>query len=331
MTTLQQLTSSQSSPEVPINENMETLSAAGIYGKRQPTSSGLSWGHYGGFYNGNTVADDVLTLDDNADNYVVVNRATGIVTSSTTDTNSVDPDYAKLYKVTTAGGVVSATLDQRWDANGLFFSTGGGGGGGSGTVTHTGGALTSNGVVYGAGADDVAVCPGITVDGVSELTLGEEEISWGAIYFFSGDNIGYIRLTIPSGQELGNEQLILPNKSGTLAITTDIINTMMPNSLDTDYTTANGSQGGVMIHIGTDANPRTFTIEANSVVAYDVGTQLTFVNQNGAGTLTIAITDDTMRLAGAGTTGSRTLAANGIARALKIDTTEWIIDGTGLS
>jgi hypothetical protein len=38
-----------------------------------------------------------------------------------------------------------------------------------------------------------------------------------------------------------------------------------------------------------------------------------------------------MRLAGAGTTGSRTLAANGVATAIKITSTEWIISGTGLT
>jgi hypothetical protein len=47
--------------------------------------------------------------------------------------------------------------------------------------------------------------------------------------------------------------------------------------------------------------------------------------------VTIAITSDTMTLAGAGSTGSRTLAANGIATALKISSTGWMINGTGLS
>ena len=47
--------------------------------------------------------------------------------------------------------------------------------------------------------------------------------------------------------------------------------------------------------------------------------------------ITIAITTDTMRLAGPGTTGSRTLAANGVATALKVTATDWIISGTGLT
>ena len=70
---------------------------------------------------------------------------------------------------------------------------------------------------------------------------------------------------------------------------------------------------------------------ANSSVAYPIGTALTFVNQASAGVMTIAITTDTMRLAGAGTTGSRTLAANGIATAIKVTSTEWLISGTGLT
>ena len=56
-----------------------------------------------------------------------------------------------------------------------------------------------------------------------------------------------------------------------------------------------------------------------------------FVNQNAAGVISIDIASDTMRLAGAGTTGVRQLAANGIATALKITSTEWIINGTGLT
>lgn len=86
-----------------------------------------------------------------------------------------------------------------------------------------------------------------------------------------------------------------------------------------------------ILHPSADTTARTFTIPANASVPYRIGTALTFVNQNGAGVLTLAINTDTMRLAGAGTTGSRTLAANGIATALKLTETEWIISGTNLT
>ncbi len=103
------------------------------------------------------------------------------------------------------------------------------------------------------------------------------------------------------------------------------------NSKSVAYTLVIGDAGKHILHPSADTTARTFTIPANASVAYPIGTALTFVNQNSAGVVTLAITTDTMRLAGAGTTGSRTLAANGIARAMKVAATEWIISGTGLS
>ena len=103
------------------------------------------------------------------------------------------------------------------------------------------------------------------------------------------------------------------------------------NSKSADYTAVLADAGKHIFHPTADTTPRTFTIPANASVAYPIGTAITFVNQNGAGDITIAITTDTMRLAPDGTTGSRTLTANGVATALKITSTEWIISGTGLS
>lgn len=74
----------------------------------------------------------------------------------------------------------------------------------------------------------------------------------------------------------------------------------------------------------------TFTIPANASVAYPTGTAITFINMN-AGNCTIAITSDTMYLALSGTTGSRTLAQYGIATAVKMTATTWIISGPGLT
>lgn len=103
------------------------------------------------------------------------------------------------------------------------------------------------------------------------------------------------------------------------------------NAKSAAYTLVATDVGKHIFHPSADTTARTWTIPANSSVAFDIGDAVTFVNQNGAGDITIAITDDTMRLAGTGTTGSRTLAANGIATALKVTATEWIISGTGLT
>lgn len=97
------------------------------------------------------------------------------------------------------------------------------------------------------------------------------------------------------------------------------------------YTTVLADANTGLLHPSADTTARTWTIDSNANVAYPVGTVLTFVNQASAGTLTISITSDTMRLAGAGTTGSRTLAANGVATAVKVTSTEWLINGTNLT
>jgi len=101
------------------------------------------------------------------------------------------------------------------------------------------------------------------------------------------------------------------------------------NSQSTAYTLVLTDSGKTILHPIADDNARTFTIPANSSVAYPVGTVVTFVNL--INTVTIAITSDTMYLAGAGTTGSRTLAAYGAASAVKVASTTWVISGNGLT
>lgn len=79
----------------------------------------------------------------------------------------------------------------------------------------------------------------------------------------------------------------------------------------------------------------TLTIPAASSVAYPIGTTLTFIAGPSATTVTIAINTDTLRLAGGTSTGTRTLAANGMATAVKVSGTSsagvWYINGVGLT
>lgn len=100
------------------------------------------------------------------------------------------------------------------------------------------------------------------------------------------------------------------------------------NSQSTAYTTVLGDAGKMIYHPGADTTARTWTIDSNANVAYLIGTCISFFNDTSAGTLTIAITSDTLVLAGAGTTGSRTLTASNVATACKITSTRWMISGS---
>jgi hypothetical protein len=100
-------------------------------------------------------------------------------------------------------------------------------------------------------------------------------------------------------------------------------------------TTATLAIGDVGKHIYVNTSGQTITIPAATSVAYPVGTTITFIAGPSASTVTIAITTDTMYLTGTGTTGSRTLAAHGMATAVKVSGTSssgvWYINGSGLT
>ena len=102
------------------------------------------------------------------------------------------------------------------------------------------------------------------------------------------------------------------------------------NSQSAAYTLVLADAGKHIFHPSTDANARTFTIPANSSVAYTIGTAITFINMTSQ-VVTIAITTDTMYLSSAGTTGSRSLAQYGSATAVKMTATTWLISGSGLT
>ena len=102
------------SPEVQMNDGFTTLEHQAVYGKRPSTTTGLTWGYYGGRWGGVSVAAGTLALTNTATNYLVVLKSTGAQSVSTASTNWDNTElYARVYKLTTAGGVVTATEDHR--------------------------------------------------------------------------------------------------------------------------------------------------------------------------------------------------------------------------
>jgi len=99
------------------------------------------------------------------------------------------------------------------------------------------------------------------------------------------------------------------------------------NSQSISYTCVLSDRGKVIAELTSGT---TLTIPANASVAYPVGTVLTFANLSG-GNISIAINSDSMTLAGTATTGTRTLASNGLATAMKLVSTGWLISGAGLT
>ena len=95
------------------------------------------------------------------------------------------------------------------------------------------------------------------------------------------------------------------------------------------YTFVLADAGCTIYH--DEVTARTYTIPANASVAYPIGTVIIIDNtgnSGSAGSITLAITSDTLRRGdGTSGTGSRTIAANQVAVIRKTKSTEWSIAG----
>lgn len=140
-------------------------------------------------------------------------------------------------------------------------------------------------------------------------------------------------VTIFGNIELGNssDTTLARSSAGFVSVESRVLGflELTQNTQNGNYTLV-AADTGKMIYKASGGAGETITIPANSSVAFAIGTMITFINQGG-GTLSIAITTDTMTLLGTGATGTRTLADDGIATAIKVAATEWVISGTGLT
>ena len=156
-----------------------------------------------------------------------------------------------------------------------------------------------------------------------QATLG------GAVNLAGPNTASTTTFTLPAADGTSG-QAMTTNGSGTLAFSDVGYINIPQNSQSTAYTTVLADQGKCIFHPSSDANARTFTIAANASVAYPIGTVIQFCNMTSQ-VVTIAINSDTLYLAGSGSTGSRSLAQYGVANAMKITSTSWLITGSGLT
>lgn len=318
-TLLEQIETAQASKEVTANQLFDAVSPASAYGRHAEACGGLTWGYYGGsiMVNGvpTAIANGSITLTASTTNYVSISAA-GVVTKATTRT----PENAPLYSIVTGASSVTSYVDERGPALMSRIT--------QGAVSQ---AVTTANVTL---AQAQALAEMIVITGT--LTAQRDVIvplvrrRWSV---YHGGASYPIRVIGASGTG------VVLNVGQRAIVECDGTNVYFPSPLAQQIlgdSTARAivledANNRILLHPSADITARTWTIPANASVAFPTGSRLRFVNQNAAGVLTIAITTDTMRLAGAGTTGSRTLAANGVAEAIKITSTEWIISGTGLT
>lgn len=120
----QQVVEGQTYPEVPINENMESLGQSFVFSHRQPGDTGLVVGINGGTFDGNTVGDTTVTCTNNATNYIVVNRSTRALSVSTSTTNWLNTTtYGRVARAVFSAGALTF-YDERFSSGGAFDRSG---------------------------------------------------------------------------------------------------------------------------------------------------------------------------------------------------------------
>lgn len=344
---------------VVVNGNLSAIAPIAMYAYRS-TSTGLTLHYFGGHIGGSVIADGTVALTLSATNYVVAHRTTGAVTAATNTTNWDDTSVYGRLGIGTATASAFTYVDWREQTGGWFDKTAASGvlpvaGGGTGVATLTAyapifGGTTGTGAVQsgtvgaagevltsnGAGAlPTFQAAPGggdaLTANPLSQFAATTSLQLAGVI----SDETGSGPLVFATSPSLVTPALGTPASGNLSSCTADGTNAVgfrhIPqNSQSTAYTTVLADAGKHLLHPAADTNARTFTIDSNANVAYALGTAITFVNETSQ-VVSIAITSDTLTLAGSTTTGTRSLAQNGVATAIKVTSTKWIISGTGLT
>jgi hypothetical protein len=192
--------------------------------------------------------------------------------------------------------------------------------------------------IIGTGALDA----GSITSGFGSINIGADAITAGAASFSTGTFSGALTAqstlavtgaaTFSATLEIGHasDTTLSRAAAGVIAVEGVSLYPSIPvTNKSAAYTAVLADANTGIRHPASDNNARTFTIPANGSVAYPIGTVLTFLNE--INTVTLSITTDTLVMAETGLTGSRTLAADGLATAWKVDTTRWYISGVGLT
>ncbi len=165
-----------------VNEALDILAHQEVYGRDPDTTALPTWGYLGGRWGGFAITGATLTLANNAENYIVVARATGVATvaSNTTNWNNLT-DYARVWHITTASSVPTVIRDYR-----------GGPGGVHGQAALSAGAATTQCII-------VAVS-----DESTPLTTGAAKVTFRVPYAFTltGDKVRASVTSAPTGANL---------------------------------------------------------------------------------------------------------------------------------
>jgi hypothetical protein len=108
-TLIDTIATNQSSKEVLANALFDAASPAMLWARRASTTSGLTWGYYGGWFNGQ-ISNGTVSLTASTTNYLMADATTGAVSVNTTGFTA---GKIPLYLVVTGATTVTSYTDER--------------------------------------------------------------------------------------------------------------------------------------------------------------------------------------------------------------------------
>jgi hypothetical protein len=203
--------------------------------------------------------------------------------------------------------------------------------GASAYTAGTGISIASN-VITNTGVTSIVAGTGISISGgTGSVTVTSTSTGFTSTDDNTTNATYYPALVTTAGGstvKTASTQISFNPSTATLTVGGNAVGYLtVPQNTQGSYTLVLADSGK---HIFTSSGGAAWVIPANSSVAFPIGTAVTFVNQS-ATPCTVAITSDTLYLAGAGTTGTRTVGTYGIATAMKTSATTWIISGTSVT
>jgi hypothetical protein len=295
-TNITQMTSSQAGKEVTFNALIDAASPSMLYGRNALTTTGLTWGYYGGRYQSTLIANATKTLTASTTNYVVAAIADGTVSVSTSTTNwDDDSTYIRLYKIVTGASTITSYEDHRAASGGcgslpsdatfnnLTAST-------SLTVpTSTSPSQTAEGsIVWDSDDDRLTVGTGagrktlVNTDGGQNVTLG---VVTGTS--FAGAHNGTLGATTPAAASV--------------------------TTLSAGVTTLTGPSSGRIATLNAPTNGGYVTFETGGTAYADIGSQLGLIGAGSGTNLIISARSGNSTILRAGTTNVATISSTGLA------------------
>lgn len=224
-----------------VNSALDVYAHQEVYAIDPTEAVLLTFYYLGGRWGGFPITDGSVALTDNAENYIVVARATGVLSAATSTTNwNNATDYARVYHITTVSGARTVTRDYRAGPGGVHGQAGSGGGG------------------SGAQCIPVAVS-----DETTALTTGVAKVTFRMPYAFTLTGVRASLTTAPTGSAL----VVDINEGGVSILSTKL-------SIDASEKTSTTAVTPPVISDSALADDAEITIDIDQVGSSVAGTGL---------------------------------------------------------